>query len=107
MVVGVLTVLAKVRRKQASKTIHSQSEEENKPHETGAVNREIGNVSTQNYEEGQPTQTSRHNEDIYYYYSEVGPLVVVEGDFYEEARLGEMGDGRDYNEEPVESINGN
>ena len=42
-------------------------------------------------------------------YSEVvkRPLVVVEGDFYEEARLGEMGDGRDYNEEPVESINGN
>ena len=44
-----LTVLAKVRRKQASKTIHFQSEEEYKPHETGAVNREIGNVSTQNY----------------------------------------------------------
>ena len=42
-------------------------------------------------------------------YSEVveRPLVVVEGDFYEEARLGEMGDGRDYNEEPVKSINEN
>ena len=76
---------------------------------------------------------ARHNEDIYDYaaaegiftnpacsavsfianvsvnYSEVvkRPLVVVEGDFYEEARLGEVGDGRDYNEVPVKSINEN
>ena len=66
LVVGVLTVLVKVRRKQASETIHSQSEGY-KSHETSTVNREMGTVSTQNYEEGQPTQISRHNEDTYDY----------------------------------------
>ena len=62
-----LAVVVKARRKHSLETIHSKSEKEYEPHETHTINSEIGIDSIQNYEEGRPTETSRHNEDIYGY----------------------------------------